>query len=575
MKKVYRINIMIFSLLAIALMFSFSAFVSGEKSEMVSSTNQKHRNINAELVKSKANSESFTKVNLFKHSNKDNSSVLSSYVSKASFFTIDLNSLVELRSVKPETISLGFIGPDNKEIEAQLVRTNPYPEGFRIKAIGNGSSREESFDIGIYYSGIIKGDENSIVSFSVFENNVMGIFSTDKGNFVLGSVKDAQKRLTSEYIFYNDLDVLNKPGFECGAGDQYDKFYRTPSNLSDNTQNGEATTSPVDINFTCDFRMYQDNGSSTTATAAFVSGAFIHVKTLYQNEGITVNMVPSVSVYTSTDPYANLTTSTDILEAFGTQTKNAFTGDLAHLLSTGHGQSLGGIAWIRVLCQSYEPSSQSGRYAFSNIEGTYQPYPTYSWTVMVITHETGHNFGSMHTQACVWPSLPGGNIGAIDSCVAAESGSCFSTTRPNQNGTIMSYCHLNGAINLTRGFGTLPHDTIVLRYNQALCLDNPLNSSEAPLFFSLLQNYPNPFNPVTNIKFALPEAGYVNLKMYDITGREVAILISSNYYPIGIFSYNLDANSLNLASGVYLYKLEVTKDSKSVYSEIKKMVLIK
>ncbi len=575
MKKVYRINLLIFSVLAIALIFSFSAFNPVENSTVQLYGKLKHKNSNAELVKSMKNSEEFGSISLFKQSHKDNSSVLNSFVNRASFFTIDVKLLGELNSGKPETMTLNLKGPDNKDIEAELVKVNPYPEGLKITSIGNGLIKEENFNQGTYYSGIIKGDENSIVSFSVFENNVMGIFSTDNGNFVLGAIKNDSKKLTNEYIFYNDLDVITKPGFECGSGDAYDKFYRTPVHNSNNTGNGEATISPVDINFTCDFRMYQDNGSSTTATAAFISGAFLHVKTLYQNESITVDMVPNVSVYTTTDPYASLTTSTAILEAFGTRTKNAFSGDLAHLLSTGHGQTLGGIAWIRVLCQSYEPSSQSGRYAFSNIEGTYQPYPTYSWTVMVITHETGHNFGSMHTQSCVWPSLPGGNIGAIDSCVQAENGTCFTQTRPNQNGTIMSYCHLNGAINLTRGFGIMPGDTVRLRYNQALCLDNPLNSSEAPLFFSLLQNYPNPFNPVTNIKFALPEAGLVTLKIYDVTGREIAILISNSHYPIGIFSYNLDANSLNLASGVYLYKLEVNKDNKSVYSEIKKMVLIK
>ncbi|MBZ0202099.1 MAG: T9SS type A sorting domain-containing protein [Ignavibacteria bacterium] len=570
MKKVYRLNILVFSILAIALLFSFSAFNSGANTEVVFNSSVKHKNTNAELVKGMKNTGSFVGISLFKQSNKDNSEALNTFVNKASFFTIDVNALSELNSSKPETITLMLKGPNNKDIEAELVKVNPYPEGIKVRSIGNGQVKEENFNQGNFYSGIIKGDENSIVSLSVFENNVMGIFSTDNGNFVLGALKDDKKNLTSEYILYNDLDVITKPGFECGSGDAYDKFYRTPAHNSNNIGNAEATISPVDINFTCDYKMYQDNGSSATATAAFVSGVFLHVKTLYQNESITVNMVPSVSVYTSTDPYANLSGSDEILKAFGTRTKNAFTGDLAHLLSTGHGQLLGGIAWIRVLCQSYEPSSQSGRYAFSNIEGNYQPYPTYSWTVMVITHETGHNFGSMHTHACVWPTVSG----QIDSCYQSE-GACVTGTFANNNGTIMSYCHLNGAINLTRGFGSLPRDTINLRYNQALCLDNPLNSSEAPLFFSLLQNYPNPFNPVTNIKFALPEDGLVSLKIYDITGREIAILINSNYYPIGIFSYNLDANSLNLASGVYLYKLDVNRDNKSVYSEIKKMVLVK
>ena len=189
---------------------------------------------------------------------------------------------------------------------------------------------------------------------------------------------------------------------------------------------------------------------------------------------------------------------------------------------------------------------------------------------MVITHETGHNFGSMHTHACVWPT----NSGQIDSCHESEGG-CVSVVRPINNGTIMSYCHILGAINLTRGFGPLPHDTIVERYNQAICLDNPINSSETPVAFKLSQNYPNPFNPATNIRFALPQDGFVTLKIYDVTGREIASLINNQYYSVGFFSVTLDATALNLASGLYLYKLDVKRDNNSVYSEIKKMVLIK
>ena len=187
-----------------------------------------------------------------------------------------------------------------------------------------------------------------------------------------------------------------------------------------------------------------------------------------------------------------------------------------------------------------------------------------------MAHETGHNFGSSHTQACVWPTISG----QIDSCVQSEGG-CVVGTRANNNGTIMSYCHLNGAINFLRGFGPLPGDTIRLRYQEALCIDNPINSSEAPLFFKLNQNYPNPFNPSTMIRFALPNDGFVNLKVYDAAGREIASLLNNQYYPVGEFSYNFNASSYNLASGVYFYKLDVNKDNNSVYSEIKKMVLVK
>jgi hypothetical protein len=197
---------------------------------------------------------------------------------------------------------------------------------------------------------------------------------------------------------------------------------------------------------------------------------------------------------------------------------------------------------------AYEPGSQSGRYAFSELENTYNNVPIYSWTVEVITHETGHNFGSQHTHACVWPTVSG----QIDSCVNIQGESCVGVDVPNPNGTIMSYCHIpaGGGINFTRGFGPLPGDTIRLRYSQALCIDNPLNSSETPVVFNLLQNYPNPFNPSTNIKFALPQDGLVTLKVFDVTGKEVAVItIRLEYFHIHLMHLLLICHQVFISTG--------------------------
>ena len=109
----------------------------------------------------------------------------------------------------------------------------------------------------------------------------------------------------------------------------------------------------------------------------------------------------------------------------------------------------------------------------------------------------------------------------------------------------------------------------------ASCIHSNLNSSEIPAQYFLLQNYPNPYNPTTNIRFALPEEGLVTLRIYDITGREVTKLIDNAYYQVGLFSYPFDASAFGLASGVYLYKIEVKQNNSNVFSAIKKMVLVK
>jgi len=88
-----------------------------------------------------------------------------------------------------------------------------------------------------------------------------------------------------------------------------------------------------------------------------------------------------------------------------------------------------------------------------------------------------------------------------------------------------------------------------------------------PAKIALRQNYPNPFNPTTQIQYSLPQSGFVTLKVYDIMGREVSTLVSRQQQA-GIHNINFDAS--HLASGVYIYRLQVGN-----YSMIRKMTLLK
>ncbi|MBK9405458.1 MAG: T9SS type A sorting domain-containing protein [Ignavibacteria bacterium] len=88
-----------------------------------------------------------------------------------------------------------------------------------------------------------------------------------------------------------------------------------------------------------------------------------------------------------------------------------------------------------------------------------------------------------------------------------------------------------------------------------------------PNSFAMSQNYPNPFNPSTKINYDLPVDGIVSIKLYDLTGRQVASLVSEAKIA-GYYTVNFDAS--NLASGMYFYRI-----SAGSFTSTKKMALVK
>ena len=90
---------------------------------------------------------------------------------------------------------------------------------------------------------------------------------------------------------------------------------------------------------------------------------------------------------------------------------------------------------------------------------------------------------------------------------------------------------------------------------------------KVPTQYTLGQNYPNPFNPFTVIAYQLPSASNITLKVYDVLGKEVAILVNEKK-PAG--NYEVEFDATNLTSGIYFYTLKAGD-----YIETRKMILIK
>jgi len=105
---------------------------------------------------------------------------------------------------------------------------------------------------------------------------------------------------------------------------------------------------------------------------------------------------------------------------------------------------------------------------------------------------------------------------------------------------------------------------------------NPSNINELtigkPVNFEMSQNYPNPSNPVSKIDFQLPFDAKVSIKIYDLTGKEVSILVNWN---LNSGFHTTEFNGSNLASGIYIYVINASGINGETFSKTMKMALIK
>jgi len=135
----------------------------------------------------------------------------------------------------------------------------------------------------------------------------------------------------------------------------------------------------------------------------------------------------------------------------------------------------------------------------------------------------------------------------------------FGTTTEPQN-----YSYTDNTVDAGKFYYRLKQIDFDGRYQYSNEVEIDVNG---PLSFALEQNYPNPFNPTTNIKYSVPEAGYVKLSIYNLVGEEVAVLVNG-YSESGFFEVSF--NATNLPSGTYIYNLQ---SNGSV--QTKKMILLK
>ncbi|MDF2156996.1 M12 family metallo-peptidase [Algoriphagus sp. CAU 1675] len=382
---------------------------------------------------------------------------------ESQFFNADEVLQMEYNSLKfnelGETILID-LPFETYQIEVLLEQV---PSSFYSYDLVTSDGKSTSTNVGFkHYRGVVKGDLRSIVAFSFSENEVVGMIANDKGNFNLVPTN------IGNYLLFNDQNLKKIEGQNdiCEGSDDVGMI-NYPSNMlsAESKLSINSSLKCVELYFETEYDIFQNKGS-VSAVEFYVSSLFNQVAILYENENIGVE-ISQIFVWTSADPY----TATDrpsLLTSFQ-NTRTSFNGHLGQLLTfrIGGGRAADGF---NGLCNS----NVANRLSIAGINSSFSTFPTYSNSVMVITHEFGHLLGSRHTHACVW----NGNNTAIDGCGAIE-GSCSDPGNPSGGGTIMSYCHVISGVgvNFNNGFGLQPGNVIRNSVANANCVCNCVDPS--------------------------------------------------------------------------------------------------
>ncbi len=376
--------------------------------------------------------------------------------------SVDLRVLDALLKDRPGFLQLELLDPVLGTVQLLLKRHEI--EGPDSKVI-TSDGRDIPLSGALFYRGIVEGVEGSLAAFSFFQAEVMGVISTPrKGNAVVGKLLHGGGTQDSEraYAYYYESALLGNLNFQCGsaalAAEQLPVQLLPPETIFPN----RCKTTRIYLE--CDYKLYTDFNRSIQQTENYIRGLFNVVKTLYYRDSMNIE-ISNIFIWTGQDPFLH-TDLQSILTHYSAYRRDNFTGNLAQLVTTYAPQQQGGIAWLGSVCQPY--NGLSGPHSFAYIHRNYNQLPTYSWSVMVMAHELGHNLGSPHTHACSWG--PNRNA-ALDNCAQTEGG-CAPGPQPTNGGTIMSYCHLVAGvgINFSNGFGAEPGALIRSRVNQASCI---------------------------------------------------------------------------------------------------------
>ena len=321
------------------------------------------------------------------------------------------------------------------------------------KLIIETSNGQETVDyIPDFQSYYILFEGTSIGTFLCFENTIIISYKYNNRQFEIN-------KIDNEFLLFDINDCLISNTFSCEVEEKIERI-----NIEENYPES-SSTNPKCLELAVEVDQHTRNTfSSNTTTTNWAHAIIAGVSQVYASEvNLNISIVTTI-IWETTDPYASyINDASNMLAALRnhwTSNNGSISRDLVHLMTKRNNTGTGGIAYRDVLC------SNSWGYAFSsalnNTTNFNFPNPSYTWNLMVCSHEIGHNIESHHTHWCGWPGGP------IDNCADVE-GSCANNPTP-QVGTIMSYCHTTSSGSLIDFHSIVVSNALNPGINGASCL---------------------------------------------------------------------------------------------------------
>jgi len=397
-------------------------------------------------------------------------------VQGGSLMELDRAAVARLLKTPPNTMTLSLPTQERGTIELELYQSDIFAHDFAVSASSGADTK--ALHRGVHYRGIVKNERSSFAAISVFEDEVMGTFSTpDSGNWVIGKLRGRSTGArSSKHIVYAESamtpEARKASSSQCmlGAtnGDRrnFATFWGEAEKPGESPAGAPVTNALQTVKCATEWLeaehdLFQNLGS-LQATMNFMTGVFNNSATLYGNDGISLRL-QQIHIWDTPDPYNGANANANLID-FQNGRSATFNGTIAQLLTL---RFSGGVAdGFDGICNI----ARKGSMATSGIDPSFSNVPTFSNTVQIVTHEAGHLLGSRHTHACVW----NGNNTAIDGCAGFVEGTCANPGNPPAGtGTIMSYCGVtNVGQDFNLGFGPQPAAVIRNRVEAGNCLSN-------------------------------------------------------------------------------------------------------